>query len=357
MKKIKVGFIGAGWWATSNHMPLLKNEADVELHSVCCLGKENLKKVMNHYPFQFGTESYEEVVKQPLDALFVCSPHVHHYAHAKAGLENGMHVLCEKPMTLDGQEAAELHQLATEKGLHFLIPFGWNYKPFLQATKRKIETGCLGRLQNINCRMASPTKDFFAKLGSVPKAFDVGLFKPEMDTWQVKELGGGYAHGQLTHAFGLLFWLTPLLPLEVSARMTSPDSAVDLHNAATILFQDNVIGCAHGAGTLPDHDPFQIELQIFGEDGSLFIRVQDDFAEFRLNNGEVIRMPAEKGEGAYGCDGPVERFLELLRGESVANDSDSEVGTHTVNLINALFESASNGGKVSPVKNLIKINP
>ena len=38
-KKVRLGFIGAGWWATSNHMPLLAARDDVELAGVCRLGR------------------------------------------------------------------------------------------------------------------------------------------------------------------------------------------------------------------------------------------------------------------------------------------------------------------------------
>ena len=43
--KVKLGFIGAGWWATSNHMPILAERDDGELVGVCRLGKEELSQV------------------------------------------------------------------------------------------------------------------------------------------------------------------------------------------------------------------------------------------------------------------------------------------------------------------------
>jgi predicted dehydrogenase len=42
MKKLRIGIIGAGWWATFNHMPELAARPDVELAAVCRLGKESL---------------------------------------------------------------------------------------------------------------------------------------------------------------------------------------------------------------------------------------------------------------------------------------------------------------------------
>ena len=58
MKKIKLGFIGAGWWATSNHMPILVDRDDVIFDSVCRLGKSELNQVKEKFGFDFATENY-----------------------------------------------------------------------------------------------------------------------------------------------------------------------------------------------------------------------------------------------------------------------------------------------------------
>ena len=44
-QKSKIGLIGASWWATTNHLPILEKRNDIELTSVCRLGKEELQKV------------------------------------------------------------------------------------------------------------------------------------------------------------------------------------------------------------------------------------------------------------------------------------------------------------------------
>ena len=50
-QKSKIGLIGAGWWATTNHLPILEKRNDIELTSVCRLGKEELKKVSDRFGF------------------------------------------------------------------------------------------------------------------------------------------------------------------------------------------------------------------------------------------------------------------------------------------------------------------
>ena len=50
-KNARIGFIGAGWWATSNHMPVLAARDDVELVGVCRLGQNELQQVVDRFGF------------------------------------------------------------------------------------------------------------------------------------------------------------------------------------------------------------------------------------------------------------------------------------------------------------------
>src|SRR5262245_46478764 len=56
--KARIGCIGAGWWATSNHIPLLAARDDVELTGVCRLGQAELDRVRKQFGFRFATEDY-----------------------------------------------------------------------------------------------------------------------------------------------------------------------------------------------------------------------------------------------------------------------------------------------------------
>src|SRR5439155_21699458 len=93
-KKVRLGFIGAGWWATANYMPLLAARDDVELVAVCRLGADELRKVKDRFGFAFATESAEELVRHPgLDGVVVASPHTLHHQHARLALTPGLHLM------------------------------------------------------------------------------------------------------------------------------------------------------------------------------------------------------------------------------------------------------------------------
>src|SRR6476620_6367827 len=107
--KVRIGIVGAGWWAAENHIPVLKNYEDVEVAGVCRLGREELNRLQERFQIPIGTEDYQELLDLPgLDGVVVSSPHHLHFEHARAALRKGLHVVCEKPITLTAAEARQL---------------------------------------------------------------------------------------------------------------------------------------------------------------------------------------------------------------------------------------------------------
>lgn len=234
MKKARIGFIGAGWWATSNHMPVLSARPDVELAGVCRLGRDELRQVQERFGFRFATEDYRELLdKVELDGVVVASPHTLHHEHASAALSTGLHVMCEKPMTTQADHARELVHLAGEKRLQLLVPYGWHYKDFTQQARQWVEEGRIGRIEHALCHMASPLRGLLSGAGM--KVADISgqsggnLFDPDPKTWADPQVaGGGYGHAQLSHASGLMCWISGLRVQTVYADMSAPGAQVEL---------------------------------------------------------------------------------------------------------------------------------
>ncbi len=349
--KARLGFIGAGWWATANHMPLLQKRSDVELTAVCRLGKGELRQVQKQFGFRFATESAEELVNYPdLDAVVVTSPHTLHYEHARLALRRVLHVMCEKPMCTDATHARDLVRLAQEKSLHLLVPYGWHYKPFVQRAKRWMDDGAVGRVQYVLCHMASPIRSLlqgkgFAAESSSGQAGGV-LFQPDPKTWaDPKVAGGGYGHAQLSHSTGMLFWLTGLVPESAYALMTAPDSQVDLYDAISVRFKDGAIGTISGAGTVPSSGKpqYQVALRIFGSVGLLMLDCERARLELRRHDGRVESVPLDPDAGSYSCDGPPHNFVDLVLGRTTVNHSPGKAAMQSVILLDAAYRSAKSG--------------
>lgn len=349
-RKIRLGFIGAGWWATANHMPVLAQRDDVEMAAVCRLGKAELDQVKNLFEFQFANESAEELVQQQLDAVVVTSPHTLHYEHARLALQRGLHVMCDKPMCTRGEHARELVRLAREKNLHLVVPYGWHYKSFVQTAKQWFDDGAIGNVQFAMCHMASPTRDLlqgkkFQTEGSSGQAGGA-LFEPDPKTWADPAVaGGGYAHAQLSHSTGLLFWLTGLMPQSVFARMSAPGAAVDLYDAFTVTFGGGAIGTVSGAATVPPSGmtSFQVDLRVFGTDGAVFLDLERARLELRRHDGQHRQVDLLPDAGAYECTQPPNNFVDLIIGKTATNYAPGEIAMRSVLLLDAAYRSAASG--------------
>lgn len=347
MNKVRIGFIGAGWWATTNHMPLLAQRDDVEMAGVCGLGKDLLATVQAKFNFGLATEDYRELLALDLDGVVVTSPHHLHYTHALAALERGCHVMVEKPMTLHAAEAWALVHAAQQRDRHLLVPYGWQYKPFIQEAKTLLDQGAVGEIEYVLCHMASPTMSLIGGKGAPPSQWTPTIAAPDPNTWQNPAQGGGYAHGQVTHSSALLFWLTGLRAQEVTCRMAAPNVQVDLYNAATVVFTNGAVGTISGAATLPDGAKYQVDLRIFGKDGTLLVDVERERVALRRHDGANQALAIPPNAGDYECDVPPNRFIELIQGHG-HNQSPGEVAARSVELIDAMFRSAGQGGQ--PVK-------
>lgn len=339
MGEIRLGFIGCGWWATANHLPLLKVRGDVRLVAACGLDREVLMRAQKKFGIETVCTDVRELLCLDLDGVIISSPHALHYDHALAALQSGKHVLCEKPMTLHAADAWNLVRLARASNRILLVAYGWNYLPFLQTAKQWIEEDVLGEIEYLSCAMASPARELLAGTGEVPASFQSDIAKPNLATWQVKELGGGYAHGQITHSVALTLWLTGLTAREVTCQMISASSGIDLYDSAIVRFDCGATGTLSGAATLPEGSKFQIDLRIFGKNGVLLLDFERERLELWLHSGEKLRVDIPAGAGEYSCTGPPNVFVDLIQG-SGRNCSSGEIGAATVELVEAMYRSA-----------------
>ena len=348
-KKARIGFIGTGWWATANHLPLLKQRAeehgDVELAAVCRLGKAELEKVQNVFDVSYGTEDYRKMLDDvELDGVVVASPHTLHFEHAQAALDRGLHVMCEKPMCTKAADAQELVRLADEKGLHLLVPYGWHHKPYVQEAKRQLDAGVVGQIESVLCHMASPIRGLLQGLDFDHEANGGGLFPPDPTTWADPIIAdGGYGHAQMSHSLGLMSWLTGLMPQDVFAMMTQAESKVEMYDALTVRFTNGVIGALSGSGDIPEGQMFQLDIRIFGSKGMLLLDIERARLAVHRHDKQDQIFDVPSDAGAYSCEGPPNNFVDLILGNTSENFTPGHSAMRSVMILDAAYRSAKSG--------------
>lgn len=94
--------------------------------------------------------SYEALVADPaVDIVYVASPHSHHREHAILALEAGKHVLIEKAVTLDADEATAIRDVAAARGLLAMEAMWTRYLPHMVRIRELIASGALGELRTV----------------------------------------------------------------------------------------------------------------------------------------------------------------------------------------------------------------
>lgn len=342
MRKTRIGVIGAGWIALENHIPVLQSRPDVEIAGICRLGRDELRKAQECFRIPYGTENYKELLDlKGLDGVVVSSPHQFHFEHSCAALERGIHVVCEKPMTLHLREAKQLASLVELRHLHFVIPYGWNYTDYAMRAREIINRGEIGQIEHVLCHMASALRDLFSGTGAW--FADEAFFKPEAKTWSDPAGGGGFAHGQLTHAIALLLWITSLKASEVFALMGKSSTGADLYNSISCRFCNGATGMLGGAATMPRRSPYQVDIRIFGSEGMLLLDVERPRLEIRRNDGRNHSVAVNNEPGEYKCVEPLHRFVDLIQGKPVENHSSASLGASVVGILDTAFRSVASG--------------
>lgn len=340
MAEVRIGIIGAGWWAVKNHIPVFQSRKDVQVNAICGLGRNALRDIQEQFGISAGTEDYRELLsRKDIDGVVVSSPHRYHYEHASAALERGLHVLCEKPMVLEAGEARQLASLARAKNLHFLIPYGWNYAQIASRARDLVQAGKIGSIEHVHCHMGSATRDLFS--GDDFWFSKKDAIKPDPQTWSDPKGGGGFAHGQLTHALALLFYVTALEPDEVFAYMSSSRTGADLSNAISCRFKNGATGMIGGAGTMPARSTYQVDIRLFGSEGMLLLDIERPRLELRRHDGENIVVPVAHEPGAYSCIEPLHAFIDLIQNKPVENRSSAELGLSVVEVLDGAFRSVN----------------
>jgi len=348
--KLKAAIIGAGHFAYRMHIPVLAARSEVVLDSVCRLGRTELDLIRDEFGFAFATENWQEVLDRDIDIAVIASPHNLHYEQAKAFLEKGCHVLVEKPMCLDPAEAWQLTETAHSSGKELLVAYGWNYKPGLDAMKDMVSQ--IGPIEHVVCHMASFTRSIFSG-GGIHKWKHVAI-QPERSTWEEPDLGGGFAYGQLSHALGILYWATDLRAAKVKSLTFDAPSTIDLHDAAAIQFTNGATGVLSGSCGVPEGHGFEVDIRLYGRDGSLLLDIEHERLVLKLPNGVTEVIDAPQGSWTYSCEGPADRLVDLALG-SGRNESPGDVGARAVETLHAILASREAGGVDIRTSNIRKV--
>src|SRR5215207_4552383 len=156
--KVRIAVIGTGWWATTAHIPGLLESQQVDVVLIDP-NPAALQFAASNFGLTHAYSSLNEALYACPDLIgaIVAVPHHAHYEVGRAVLENGLHLLIEKPMTLFADHARQLIDLAEARQLHLMVGYFYPYIPIFQEARSRMEDGQIGEIEYITCNMSSMT--------------------------------------------------------------------------------------------------------------------------------------------------------------------------------------------------------
>ena len=132
--------------------------------------------------------SYEDLVADPeVDAVYVATPHPFHLPNTVLALEAGKHVLCEKPLTVNAGEAAEVIRVARTKGLFLMEAMWTRFLPVWVDLKARLDSGEFGEIAHLQANFGVPMPADEARIHEPGLAggglLDLGIYPISLASW------------------------------------------------------------------------------------------------------------------------------------------------------------------------------
>lgn len=140
-------FMGKAHSQALHDVPFFFETRFQPVRAVLCGLEDDLPEAAARYGWQRWTHSWREVVADPeIDVVVIATPGNTHCEIAIAAAEAGRHVICEKPLALDAEQAARMCQAVERAGVKHLVNFNYRRVPAVQLARQLIEQGRLGEI-------------------------------------------------------------------------------------------------------------------------------------------------------------------------------------------------------------------
>lgn len=355
-KKLKIAIVGCGGIANGKHMPSLSRVKQAEMVAFCDIELEKAEKAAA----EFGSadakvyEDYKELLlDKEIDVVHVCTPNISHAEISIAAMEAGKHVMCEKPMAINTEEAKQMVEASERTGKKLTIGYNNRFRSDSQYLHNVCTRGELGEVYYAKAhairRRAVPTWGVFLdeeKQGGGP-LIDIGTHALDLTLWMMDNYKPKSVMGSVYHKLGQKKDAANAWGPWDPEKFTVEDSAfgfITMENGATIVLESS--------WALNTLDIDEAKVSLSGTEGGADMK-----NGLRLNGenaGRLYTTNIELGSGGVAFyDGKAESDSDLearLWIDSIINDTDVVVKPRealvVTQILEAIYESAKTGKAV-----------
>jgi UDP-N-acetylglucosamine 3-dehydrogenase len=197
MKELGVAVIGTGFWG-KNHARVYRELACTNLIAICDVNAERAKTIANQFGVKAYTDSGRMLRNKEIEAVSVCTWSTKLAKEAHKSLRSGKHVLVEKPMAANTQQAEKLLETAQENGLHLTVGFLMRFIPGLRQIRDAVEKKDIGEMVSATAKRVSQWPERIGDVGVVKDTaihdIDVMRFISKEDPVSVYAKTGNMKH-------------------------------------------------------------------------------------------------------------------------------------------------------------------
>nr|WP_319373213.1 Gfo/Idh/MocA family oxidoreductase [uncultured Methanobacterium sp.] len=275
MKKLNVGVVGVGAMG-HNHVRVYTRLKNANLMAVSDLMKGTLAEVSKKYN-TVGFVDYDNVLKMPeIDAVSICVPTTYHYEVVMSAIEQGKHVLVEKPIAFTLKEAKDMVRAARKEGVKLATGHVERFNPAVLEAKKLLREKLIGEVVSVSAKRVGP---FPPRIKDVGVTIDLAIHEVDVMAYLMDSpVSKVYAHvgSRLekceyedhaeimmefyNNAIGMLEvnWLTPYKKRQLEVTGTDGIISLDYIDQTVEIFGKNARNVR-----VPHNEPLMVELDSF----------------------------------------------------------------------------------------------
>ncbi|NJB82747.1 Gfo/Idh/MocA family protein [Wenyingzhuangia aestuarii] len=371
-RKLRMGMIGGGTGSFIGDVHRKASSIDGMIELVCGAFSSTAEKSIQSGKDLFLAEnrcygSYEEMIlkekelpkEERMDFVAIVTPNHMHFPPAKMALENGFHVVCDKPMTLTLEEAIELEAIIEKSGKLFALTHNYPANPMVKQAKALVDHGDLGTIRKVQVQYLQGWL-----------STDLETTGQKQAAWRVdpSKSGIGGALGDIgTHAENLVEYITGLKITEIAADLGRFGKGRVLDDDGNLLLRlENGAKGTMSISQIALGEENNLAIKVYGTKGSiewhqenpneLVTRWLDEPLKIYTPNGnklypsaQISRIPAGHPEGYLEAFATVYKnfathLIAKLKGETIDQPDypTAKDGLRGMKFIYAAVESDKN---------------
>jgi predicted dehydrogenase len=346
-RPVKFAVLGLGMGAI--HCKDLVDAAGCELAAVCDASPARLESTAKEFGVR-GYTDFAELLRDPdVDVVNICTPSGTHADLSVQALKAGKHVVCEKPPDVTVAAVDRMIEAQRESGKKLMVVFQSRFEPMYRAIKEAIDGGRLGPLVGAHGQVT---------WWRSPEYYDSpGKWK---GTWKLD--GGGSLANQGVHVLDVLQWLAgPVVEVYARYGVFAHDIESEDKTVAVLTFANGALGTMttttaaypgldrgiliHGAsGTVQTQDDYIIRWGMKGESPEAE-RAEERKILDQYGRKETHETSTASDPFAFAWRGHLVQFEAMARAikEDTTPENSIETTRHTIEILNAIYESGQTG--------------